>query len=213
MRVNVECRSNGRDVGPGGAAIRRCNDSPQVPPGNDDVEARGIHRGESISNPETHRVVKFRPGVTVVGGARDPDVIVAYGNESLAVAVTSKGAGPCGQPSHLGPGRTVVRGAQGASGVTLGGVLVLTVVAHIGYLDHVITRVGGGGPGGSEVLGVVDETGVGSESDQVPTRLIRSHFSPSVAGCTCDGGESPSGATIGGQVDSLVVHRHGESVA
>ena len=62
-------------------------------------------------------------------------------------------------------------------------------------------------------MGVVDETGVGTEGSEVLTRMVRAHSGPGVAGCTSDGGEGPSGATIGGQINTQIVNGDGKSVA
>ncbi len=48
---------------------------------------------------------------------------------------------------------------------------------------------------------------------EVLTRMVRSHTRPGVAGSIGDVGEGPGGTTIGGQVNTLVVHRHSESIA
>ena len=157
-------------------------------------------------------MVKFRPGVAVISGAPDPNIFIANSHESLTIAVAGNSASPP-QVGHLGPSGAVVRGTHGLGGVAKAGVLVLTIVTHSTAANNEVAWICSGRPGGSVIVGVVDETSVGTEGSEILTRMVRAHPGPGVAGGTGDGGEGPRGATVGGHVDSKVVHGDDKSVA
>ena len=158
-------------------------------------------------------MVKWGPGNAIVSGIQDCICIPTIdGRKFLAVITESNGA-ELGR--HLRPGDAVV--SRTSTAPIEVGKQVLTVATHSNIRRHLGVRAGVGGcePSGSEIVRMYNKPEVvrGTNGSEVLARKVRSHIEPVIAGCTGDVREGPRDATVGGQVNTLVVHRHGESVA